>query len=606
LKNAESAFRAVCEEIEELHRKIQLVVLKREELQSRLRETKLALATQKDSTNDVNEQATIMSKFLEKDEETLKALQQASQVQKNHIFKLSQEVYKARKREKNLLAEIQGSQNRVKNFVLRIQELDREAQKQMELSYSFNFQIVQLGRKVARIQGERTEEERLELQSQIDHLTEVLDSKAANEKMLLQQLHRLELELRQNERLKEAMEEEERDLGIKFNELNMDQESIDKSMGKVRGIREKLLVHFNLLRLQIEKLTWKVNSKADEVVTLENRKQQLQLSMAERLAEIDAHIAALRVRLKTEEEARHADVVELQERKRRLDALNANYETVMGRYRVDGEEVSEAYHVIRFAQKREELARKADELEDQVRVALVELRELERTMMKFNGQNASYRMGFETVEEGDGDLERKMALEDERKVAMQRLKTRKAEARSVAEERAAAQSDWEQRQRQVERLQARIQRWPPAIEKLGIEVNQLGEKIKVAELACKRACDAHRRSAGVPPNAPYPASLFEMDVELRMEQHLLDWLVTNLSKMSEKSPEIEPKLNLGLVQTELKPPSASPRSPAIATPAGSSRCPSARSGVTTVYRLKKMIAIGKFVSRPGDAWRDQG
>ena len=61
-----------------------------------------------------------------------------------HIFKLSQEVYKARKNEKNLLAEIQGSQTRAKNLQLKIQEFDRETQKQMELLYNSNFQIQQM------------------------------------------------------------------------------------------------------------------------------------------------------------------------------------------------------------------------------------------------------------------------------------------------------------------------------------------------------------------------------------------------------------------------------------------------------------------------------
>jgi hypothetical protein len=38
-------------------------------------------------------------------------------IKKNHILKISQDVHLARKQEKNLLAEIQGSQNRAKKFM---------------------------------------------------------------------------------------------------------------------------------------------------------------------------------------------------------------------------------------------------------------------------------------------------------------------------------------------------------------------------------------------------------------------------------------------------------------------------------------------------------
>jgi hypothetical protein len=42
---------------------------------------------------------------------------------------------------------------------------DRETQKQMDLLYNTHFQIQQINRKIARIEGKRTEEEKLELQT---------------------------------------------------------------------------------------------------------------------------------------------------------------------------------------------------------------------------------------------------------------------------------------------------------------------------------------------------------------------------------------------------------------------------------------------------------
>jgi uncharacterized protein involved in exopolysaccharide biosynthesis len=85
-----------------------------------------------------------------------------------------------------------------------------------------------------------------------------------------------------------------------------------------------------MLRLQVEKLSEQVAAKSDELIALENRRQQLQFSMEERILEIDAHLAALRTQLKTEEEARHLNAVELQERKRRADTLQSKDEVTPG------------------------------------------------------------------------------------------------------------------------------------------------------------------------------------------------------------------------------------------------------------------------------------
>jgi hypothetical protein len=51
------------------------------------------------------------------------------------------------------------------------------------------------------------------------------------------------------------------DLGVKLNELQSDQDSLDKSTIKSRSLREQVLVQFNMLRLQVEKLSEQVATK---------------------------------------------------------------------------------------------------------------------------------------------------------------------------------------------------------------------------------------------------------------------------------------------------------------------------------------------------------
>ena len=181
-----------------------------------------------------------------------------------------------------------------------------------------------------------------------------MEGKIVTERMLAQQLHRLELDLRQTERRKVTLEDQQNDPDIRLTELNMDQDSLDKSTAKARTQKESVLVQINMLRLQVEKLSSQVNVKCDELLSLENRRQQLQLSMEERVAEIDTHLVALRTQFKTEEEAKHQAIIELQERKKREDTLAKRYEVMMGKYKVEGEEVSHNYHIIKlFREERE-------------------------------------------------------------------------------------------------------------------------------------------------------------------------------------------------------------------------------------------------------------
>lgn len=587
LDKLESDARAYKEEIDELRRKTQMEYDKKEEFKKRLAETENALATQKDSTKELNEQTNIMNEFLKKEEEQLKSLERAIEGEKGHIFKLSQEVFKARKHEKNLLAEIQGSQSRAKNLQARIQEFDRETQKQMELLYNSNFQIQQMERKISRIEGDGTEEEKVELQAQIEQLSQLLEGKLVTEKMLAQQLHRLELDLRQTKRRKETLEQQKTDLDTKLTELNLDQDSLDKSTAKARSQKESVLVQINMLRLQVEKLTLQVDTKCDELISLENRRQQLQLSMQERVAEIDAHLAALRTQLKTEEEARHSAVIEVQDRRKREAVLAKKYETIMRMYQVDGEEVSQSYHVIRFAQEREEVNRRGDELEEQVKTAIRELRALERAMEKLNGQNHNFRSNFTALGDGDHDIERKKTLEEQKRVAQQRLNARKAEAHAAAEEKQAMEQTYQQRNQQIEALKSELARLEPSVQKLTAENNELKDKIKRATLACNRAKETHRKNDGIAMDAPYPSSFFEMDVELKMEQAMLDSIVQELAQIAATNREVEPKLNLGLTQIGLKvkQPASSiqtrVRPPATATPTSSRSGSSVRSAASS-------------------------
>jgi len=607
LEKLESEEKALSEEISHLKSQTKDELFKREELLKRLEETEKALGAQKGTTSSLDEQTSIMNDFLKKEETQLKSLETSIATGKQSIFKLSQEVSEVKKKEADLHAEMQGSQTRAKNLQMKIQDFDRETQKQMELLYNSNFQIQQMERKIARIEGERTEEEKLELQTQIDKFSKVLDSKLNDEKNQHLQLHRLELDIRQTKRKKETIKTAQQDLEVKLNEIRLDQDSLDKSTIKSRSQKETVLVQLNMLRLQVEKLSDNVNMKSDELISLENRRHQLQLSMEERVHEIDSHLAALRTQLKTEEEARHVSSIELMERHKRADTLEAKYKVMMGKYQVDGEEVSQSYHVIKFAQEREEVTRRGDMLENEVKKAIQELRALEKAMERLNGQNASFRSIFTSVSENDNDMERKKVLDEQVRVAQQRMNARRAEARSVSEERQAMENTYHQQEQKIQSLLMEISKLKPQQERLTTENSDLREKITRATHMLTKAKEKHRKDTNVPLDLKYPSTLLEMDIELRMEKSNVEAAVAELIRIAENNREIEPKLRLALTQMGMPikqfaaPPTIMPKGPVIMSPHnsanGSGRTSQKSTGRSSITSYRSNGSAGSTASR---------
>jgi hypothetical protein len=171
-------------------------------------------------------------------------------------------------------------------------------------------------------------------------------------------------------------------------------------------------------------------------------------------------------------------------------------------------------------------------------------------------------------------MERKQLLEEQLRVAQQRLNARRAEASSAAERKTVLETAYQQQQAKITQMQTEIQKTKPAIERLVAENRELGEKMKRAAHTVGKTRDGIRRAENVPPDAKYPATLLEMDVELRILRSTLDAGVTELSKLAETNREIEAKLRLGLTQIglQMKPlpgTLASPRVPQIVTPVGS-------------------------------------
>ena len=119
---------------------------------------------------------------------------------KEELFKESQELYKLRNDEATTLGEISGAQSAIKNLAFQISKLDQERQRQQELLYAVDFQSQLMQRKVARVSGERTVEEKEELNKRFKQLEQQYAEQKDLQSVLTMQIRRQDTELRSGSR----------------------------------------------------------------------------------------------------------------------------------------------------------------------------------------------------------------------------------------------------------------------------------------------------------------------------------------------------------------------------------------------------------------------
>ncbi|KAG6948783.1 hypothetical protein JG687_00015258 [Phytophthora cactorum] len=396
-----------------------------EAARARFKGTRKALERCRDSTLDAEALAKQAEADLADMENEVKRLDKEIAVQKEQMFRKSQQLFALRQQEASLVAELSGTKSAAQNLRSKLRALDAQALRQQELVYNGEFQIQQMERKVARASGERSADETKALQAQIQVLQMELDRVKAEQVMLTAQCKKLEDERRAQERSRKALIAQQREVDAQIAEHELRNESCAHALKASLKNKEELLIQHDLQALEVRRLRDLLHSRADEVLSLENRDFQLKKSMEERKREIAAHQELQRAANKAIEDERHRVSVELADRESRVRKLQAKFETLckMGAYADDGDDAgeagkerSQAYFVIRAAQRREELQREGDELDDKIRVAEKDVRALKKTLAHLEERNSAYRKSFHRADLAGDDAQRLAALEAQAKM----------------------------------------------------------------------------------------------------------------------------------------------------------------------------------------------
>ena len=423
---------------------------------------------------DLVKQSRLVDELVQETERSMKGLDKESSRIKNEQYVSSEALFEARRKQASYLAEVSGAQAQGKNMAAKIRKLDGESFKQQELLYTIEFNIQQMERKVNRAKGERTEEEKRDLQEQIDTLQKMYDDLLKQHKVLDVQVTRVQDDLRHAKKSVVILEKNKKHVSNALLELTLENESCQTELQKMTKDKENSLVHSDVLQLQVEGLRRTLKRRGKEMLGLENRQQQLQLTIQEREMEIKVHHDELRAEEKVAEEERRVSQVELTERLKLLEHLKSRYEVHIGRLGHELGESTQAQNVVNAAREKEEKQAKGDALDAAIKKMERESYKLDKAIAVLQGSNAKYKHNFTKVQEGDDEMIESKMLMKKKKTLQGLMNKRSAEVKAYMQSEMSAVGDMQERIRQKEEEMSRI------------------AAVRDREAALRRDCEAER------------------------------------------------------------------------------------------------------------------
>ncbi|XP_026710623.1 coiled-coil domain-containing protein 39 isoform X2 [Athene cunicularia] len=228
---------------------------------------KLKLVTEETLSSE--DKALRMEEILKEEEKIVKEKETEMNQLKELLFKKTQELKVQKDKEKCVLAEIEGSRTSLKNLKSQLHRLDADALKQQELLYNQDFYIQQVQRRLSRLEGEVSADEKQVLEAKVAELKKTLEEKKNTYDVLHAQHKKLQSDVHFIKRAMDKTGEETSAMMIKINELNLFNERSDQELKKAKAIKQAAQEKEELQR-KGDALDTKICKAEKEIVALEN------------------------------------------------------------------------------------------------------------------------------------------------------------------------------------------------------------------------------------------------------------------------------------------------------------------------------------------------
>ncbi|XP_029105184.1 coiled-coil domain-containing protein 39 [Scleropages formosus] len=544
---------------------------------------KLESATE--STVGVEEQAAQMEQMLKESEQALKEVNAQLQRHREALFRKTQELQVLKAKEKETAAQISGTRATLVHLDKRLSKLDQDSLKQQEIIYSQDFQIHLLERKMARLQGEMSTEEKQNLDKKVSELNDILEERKKTATMLALQLKKLQDDIRCVTKEMEKKGAMRSELSTKIEELNLIHDTSEKELKRLRLSKQDAMVEDNILKLEVKRLRELLYCKADDVLSLEKRALRLRAAMAEREEEIKLHREMLLKHVKVADQERQGLSTEVQERLSRVDKMRNRYEVMtMSMAFPEGEEDRlHAYYVIKVAQEKEELQRKGDDLDAKICKMEKEIHALENTLHVVNSHNSTYRRSFQKVAESSKEFQEKLKLEEQKKAVEEKCKHKRRCIRELQEDLQNRNGALDTVVREEVSLKEKMDEIQSQITALNKDLSSQKEKLDRVNKECSKLSKGIRSSSNTKGETPE-----ERDIVLRELKDFNRTVNNMLLEAIADHPDLKSAVEMYLLQAGLTLPSPA------STPSSrqSSKPPSARSSASSLRSVDSAASSG--------------
>ncbi|KAH8861454.1 Coiled-coil domain-containing protein [Schistosoma japonicum] len=366
-------------------------------------------------------------------------------------FKINQKYEELVHSEKLLKQTISGGETTKRNLIEKIEMLDSQLLKQQEVLYRQDFTVQSLERRIGKMSGEQSVEQRELMENKINELTKELNERVNTVNLLTNQLGNLGREVHRVKREHESLLQKNATF---TNQLNTNELEMDIML------KEKEKSSMNLKKLLVEK-----NLKKLEAYNLQKSSQELNSIIKERTEQINLHHTMLNKQIKLNTTENSQLNIEIQERKSKVDKLIKRYEIITSLMAPpDGEETkNQAYYIIRIVA-------------------------LKNTLALMNGCNTVYRMSHSQLSNDAEEIQQQEELNEQIRVLS--IKSRYDNARlkelqqlynTMEESSTRLNKDIELYTDQTKRLEIEVQYKMNEIEKQTTRLNRAFERMEKAK-----------------------------------------------------------------------------------------------------------------------------
>ena len=384
-------------------------------LSIQLEDVKDKLANEKLDTSSKERLAETIEKTLVDREKELKQADKNIASLKNKMYKDSERLAYLRKQEADLIADIHGTHANTKNFTSKVNELENKRTRQQELLYNANFQLQQMEKKVARSLGERSNEEQLKFQSQIEGLETELESERRTKQLLVQQQRKLQAELRAWIKKYELSDSKYNETVQKIDGIGLEIFACEQGLKDMITKKEDAMVSHDVTLLDVRRLRDSLRRLLEEVYFLKQEASDSATAMQEKKDEMLSINEVKMTQLRTTKDERHKSAIDLGKRKVALEKTKAKYDMVSainaGKGEGEGFESPEL-KLILAAQKREELQQEGDKIDETIQKKEKEIRTMKKTLTQLRERNTNFRSSFSRADMNGVKAQQLKLLED--------------------------------------------------------------------------------------------------------------------------------------------------------------------------------------------------